>query len=578
MPELSKARQTSILADTIVSVKDFGAVGDGVTDDTAAIQAAIDANSGKTIYFPPATYKITSTITINTSSTRLMTDGQAILYAPVGNFDVLYFTCPTNGQYEYLSACALDGRFFIYTDASSVATTGAGVRLTRCSGFLMQGAYILNMAEGLVIEGGKDGQYVDININRASTSSDMTGITDSAVLKITDSATAGSTYQPAWTLKFTNIELGAGFRSQCAVLVTNCDGLQFSTAYINGASAALFRFKNYTVGSYITAVTINNVYLDAVSSTTGSNYCVDIPDDGLASSVYYVAFTGCFLGNCVLDAVRVTKTVTGLQFVGCTIANAARSGIDFTGTAVYLGDLQVVGCKLQNINTGGSGYTVRVGNAISLNLTGNTILHIGSSAAIRLDGSIADATISANNIRATTLDFQNVGTVVRLTYGANQTALASTKALTGLRPGNYANADTNALDWYEEGTFTPALTFGGNAVGIVYTAQTGSYTRIGNRVFFNFNIGLSSKGSSTGAMSVVTNISYLASANTSLSIRFNNGAVGVTANDLFTFIISGTSLVRIDKIIGGDSFVTQLTDVDVLNNLNLLISGGYSVT
>lgn len=47
-----------------VSVTDFGAVGDGVTDDTAAIQNAID--SGKEIYFPQPSvfYNITSAINI----------------------------------------------------------------------------------------------------------------------------------------------------------------------------------------------------------------------------------------------------------------------------------------------------------------------------------------------------------------------------------------------------------------------------------------------------------------------------------------------------------------------------------
>ena len=62
-----------------VSVKDFGAVGDGVTDDTAAIQAAILAGAGKTIYFPAGTYRIpysASSCFSPLANTRILGDGQ----------------------------------------------------------------------------------------------------------------------------------------------------------------------------------------------------------------------------------------------------------------------------------------------------------------------------------------------------------------------------------------------------------------------------------------------------------------------------------------------------------------------
>jgi hypothetical protein len=47
----------------IVNVKDFGAVGDGTTDDAAAIQAAITASAGKRLYFPAGTYVVGTTLT-----------------------------------------------------------------------------------------------------------------------------------------------------------------------------------------------------------------------------------------------------------------------------------------------------------------------------------------------------------------------------------------------------------------------------------------------------------------------------------------------------------------------------------
>ena len=63
-----------------------------------------------------------------------------------------------------------------------------------------------------------------------------------------------------------------------------------------------------------------------------------------------------------------------------------------------------------------------------------------------------------------------------------------------------ASTDANTLDDYEEGTWTPSLTFGGGSTGITYVAggQIGKYTKIGNMVYAGFYVELSSKGSSTG--------------------------------------------------------------------------------
>jgi hypothetical protein len=58
-----------------LNVKDFGAVGDGVTDDTTAIQAALDTPGpfgGSCIYFPPGKYRITQTLNITLFETALV--------------------------------------------------------------------------------------------------------------------------------------------------------------------------------------------------------------------------------------------------------------------------------------------------------------------------------------------------------------------------------------------------------------------------------------------------------------------------------------------------------------------------
>jgi len=65
-----------------------------------------------------------------------------------------------------------------------------------------------------------------------------------------------------------------------------------------------------------------------------------------------------------------------------------------------------------------------------------------------------------------------------------------------------ADADANVLDDYEEGTFTPIVLLGGANVGMTFTSQVGTYTKVGNRVYFQLYILLSAKGSSVGGLQV----------------------------------------------------------------------------
>lgn len=66
-----------------VNVKLFGAVGDGVADDTAAIALAFASSSSSTIFFPQGTYKTSSTLTLPVGSINLVGEsGTHGNYAP----------------------------------------------------------------------------------------------------------------------------------------------------------------------------------------------------------------------------------------------------------------------------------------------------------------------------------------------------------------------------------------------------------------------------------------------------------------------------------------------------------------
>jgi hypothetical protein len=122
----------------------------------------------------------------------------------------------------------------------------------------------------------------------------------------------------------------------------------------------------------------------------------------------------------------------------------------------------------------------------------------------------------------------------RLTWGASSLSVAGSLIplalldISGAAAGQVAfpatqnaAAGANVLDDYEEGTFTPGISFGGGTTGLTYTTRLGSYLKIGRGVWITGRMLLSAKGSSTGQASITGNPFTAASSSVSYSYNFS---------------------------------------------------------
>lgn len=140
-----------------VSVKDFGAVGDGIANDTVAIQTAV--NTGKAIFFPQGTYKITTAIQLSTAGQNLFGIGDKSILLTTTDIETMYSSTPVYGvviSNLFFSNTVSEGaggptKFQIHfgTGASGcvvrecnflTALTGAVVRTTHHAGIWYEGA------------------------------------------------------------------------------------------------------------------------------------------------------------------------------------------------------------------------------------------------------------------------------------------------------------------------------------------------------------------------------------------------------------------------------------------------------
>jgi hypothetical protein len=141
-----------------------------------------------------------------------------------------------------------------------------------------------------------------------------------------------------------------------------------------------------------------------------------------------------------------------------------------------------------------------------------------------------------------------------------------------------ASSDANTLDDYEEGTWTPGVSFGGASAGVTFSASnSGRYTKIGRSVTVIGILELTNKGSSTGSASI-TGLPF-----TVASGEPNYGGVdfGYVSSMTFADVPFGRTVAGATEVVLAETtnagVATTITNSDFANNTTLRFTCTYFV-
>ena len=141
---------------------------------------------------------------------------------------------------------------------------------------------------------------------------------------------------------------------------------------------------------------------------------------------------------------------------------------------------------------------------------------------------------------------------------------------------NGDSAAANALDDYEEGTFTPEIRIGGSTSGLTQSSQVGQYTKIGRMVTLTGRVAISNKGSNTGAMTIA-GMPFASQNTTNLesigAVELNNMSSGtdnlssLTNNNVICRISPNVLTIEMRRTMIGANDITnvQMTDTTVVS-------------
>jgi hypothetical protein len=263
-----------------------------------------------------------------------------------------------------------------------------------------------------------------------------------------------------------------------------------------------------------------------------------------------------------------------------SVANLT-AGRDIAATSLTTAAVQATnsgGLTLKN-SSGTAQLSVGAGGGDNITLSVATnITPANAAVAISPTGT---GTVTINPATASTMNNVSVGattastgrfTNVTLTTG--NLIVASGQGIDFSATSHPAGMTSELLADYEEGTWTPAVEFGGASVGVTYTSRQGTYTKVGRAVTIQCQVVLSSKGSSAGAMAV-SGLPYTPHANaTAATVWIDTSAATIVA-PVTSLIFGSNPAVNFFFVSAGNQ--SNYTNTQAQDTSNIVITATYFV-